>query len=244
MRMLLPILLLVAVGVVLTVGTPAKGEVCMGRFVTGLEGRTKYQRLNAKLALREMNGAVIAPGKVFSFNDKVGTWSRDAGYRKAPVSFNGQLVSEWGGGVCQASTTLYNAVLLSGMEIVERHPHHHAALYAPPGRDAAVAFHGIDLRFRNPYPFPVRISTKHSGDRLSVAIFGRSMPKVRPRIVTEMRDVVSPGTREVRLGGDFGHVRNSGKPGFEVATYRIFGDKKHLLSVDSYPAMTRVVEIK
>jgi vancomycin resistance protein YoaR len=237
----LPVFALAGFGIAAALRFPTAREVCMGRYDTALEGRSPSQRFNARLCLGSLDGAVIQPGETFSFNDRVGTWSRDAGYRKAPVSFNGQLVLSWGGGVCQTSTTLYNAALLSGMEIIERHPHFHAATYAPPGRDAAVAYSGIDLRFKNPYPFPVRVSAEWTGSKLSVAIWGAKTRSPAPEIVTELREVFHPATVMIQ-GESSSRLRNSGKSGFEVATYRIIGNRKELLSVDSYPVMQRIVE--
>jgi len=218
------------------------GDVSMGAFATPLQGRTSNQRHNARLALAALDGVAVGPGEVFSFNERVGTWTRDAGYRKAPVSFNGQLVREWGGGVCQASTTLYNAALLAGMEAVERHPHRHAPSYVPPGRDAAVAFHGIDLKLRNPYGFAVRFAARLEGDRIEVRVLGREKPSTPVEIVTEVRSLDLPRTIVSSASGRSGRVRNEGKPGFDVATFLITGARKRLLSVDSYPPMTRVVE--
>src|SRR2546423_11256825 len=95
-----------AVGaLVFLIGKPE--EVVISRYATSLDGRTRSQRHNADLALSRLNGVVIQPGQIFSFNSVVGTFSRDQGYRKAPVSYNGQLVSSWGGGVCHTSQTVY-----------------------------------------------------------------------------------------------------------------------------------------
>jgi vancomycin resistance protein VanW len=242
-RALFPLATVLALGAAIALTQPDRKEVCIGRFSTELRGRTRSQAFNARLSLRSLDGAVVPAKAVFSFNATVGTWSRDVGYRKAPVSFNGQLVRSWGGGVCQTSSTLYNAALLAGMEVVERHPHHHAPGYVPPGRDAAVAFNGIDLRFRNPNDFPVRIEAEWEGDRLTIALFGRRAPARKPRIVTELRERVSPGTLSLS-GGAYGRVRNTGKAGYEVATYLVTGSSRRLLSEDSYPAMTRIVEYR
>lgn len=219
-------------------------EVAIASFATSLKGRMRSQRHNAELAMDRLNGNVIGPGETFSFNKVVGTYSRDQGYRKAPVSYNGQLVSAWGGGVCQTSTTLYNAALLAGMEVVERNRHRFAASYVPAGRDAAVAFDSIDLRFRNPYPFPVRIGGKAEADRLVLAIYGSKAPAERPQIVQDMRQVLP--AQLIELGSHPGRprLRNSGKDGYEVATYRLTGSRKELLSIDSYPAMHRIVEYR
>jgi vancomycin resistance protein YoaR len=213
----------------------------LAAYATSVDGRSHSQRHNAVLALTRLNGALIPPGAVFSFNDRVGSFDRDAGYRRAPVSYNGQLINSWGGGVCQASTTTYNAALLAGMEILERHRHEFSPSYAPPGRDAAVAYKAIDLRFRNPYSFPVRISAREDGARLVVAMIGAGrIPAVE--VGEKVREVNPPG--EIRLGDPSPRARqrNSGKEGYDVAIYRTIGGQKELVSEDSYPAMMRVVQ--
>jgi vancomycin resistance protein VanW len=217
-------------------------ERVLATYGTPLEGRMKSQRHNAELCLRRLDGAVIAPGESFSFNKTVGTWSRDRGYRKAPVSYNGQLVNSWGGGVCQTSTTLYNAALLGGMTVLERHPHRFAPGYVPAGRDAAVAFDRIDLRFANPYDFPVRIEGRIENGRLVVRLLGEGKP-TPVSLVQEVRQKREP--RQVRIvGGTNGRVRNSGKPGYEVLVWRRIGDHRELVSTDDYPAMHRIVEYR
>ncbi len=204
--------------------------------------RTGSQRHNARLALDKLNGAVIGPGEAFSFNQRVGSFSRDEGFFKAPVSYNGQLIDDWGGGVCQTSTTLYNAALLAGMVILERNHHAFAPSYVPPGRDAAVAFSSIDLRFFNPNPFPVRIEGKIDANRLVVEIVGATLPSPRPQVVSEVQSTQDPQT--FALGsGHRKRLRNSGKEGCDVTVYRIVGNKRELVSQDSYPAMNRVIEM-
>ena len=219
------------------------GEVTISAYSTSLAERSTSQRHNARQALHRLVGAKIGPGEEFSFNKRVGTFSKDAGYRKAPVSYKGQLIDDWGGGVCQTSTTLYNAALLSGMEIVERNRHRFQPSYVPPGRDAAVAFSNIDLRFRNPYPYPVRIDGESSGDRLVVRIVGPKREAV-PEIVSKVDDLRDPVT--FRVGDEHGRrrIRNTGKEGFDVTVYRITGNRKEEITHDEYPAMNRVIEIK
>jgi len=223
--------------------TPAK-PLWISRFETSLFGRTAAQRHNAELAVLKLNGAVIKPGEVFSFNKRVGTWSRDQGYQRAPVSYNGTLIADWGGGVCQTSTTLYNAALLAGMEIVERSHHRFAPDYVPPGRDAAVAYDDIDLKFRNSLPYPVSLKGAVDGDRLEIAFLGSKALTTKPQIVSEIDSVQSP--RIFRLRGDGGtyFIKNSGKPGCEVRTYRITGSERQLLSTDDYPVMNKIVETR
>lgn len=222
--------------------TEPSGEPCLSRYATDLRGRTPNQRHNALLAARFLNGNVVKPGEQISFNKAVGSWSRDVGYRKAPVSYNGQLIPSWGGGVCQTSTTLYNAALLAGFMVVERSPHRFATGYCPPGRDAAVAFGGIDLVLKNPYRFPVRIEAKEQRASLVVSLYGLEHLPERPRLLTEIREASEPATFAVNWGGTRGHVRNTGKAGYEVATYRVMQGRRELISVDSYPVVHRIVE--
>lgn len=207
------------------------------RYTTTLEGRTKGQRHNAIRSAARIDGAVIPPRGVFSFNERVGTFTQDQGYRKAPVSYNGQLITTWGGGVCQTSSTLYNAALAAGMRIVERHAHQFAPAYVPPGRDAAVAYRNIDLRFLNPYDFPVRIRARVRDRRLEVAFASAHMPKVLPSVVADVRRVEEPLTLAVLPSSARG---TPGKAGFEVVVYRVWPDRKERVSKNHYPPMHRL----
>lgn len=211
-------------------------EIVVGRFVTRLSDREPAQRVNALRAAERLNGAILAPGQTLSFNQSVGSWSRDQGYRRAPVSFSGQMVRAWGGGVCQTSTTLFNASLLAGLVIVERHAHHYAPTYVAPGRDAAVAFPNIDLRVKNNGSDPLRLQATAQGDRLVVTWWGRA---ARPaaEVSTRMVSGRAPGT--LRLGSGRVRVTNPGRPGFEVVTRRRVGDAVEIWH-DNYAVMNRV----
>jgi vancomycin resistance protein VanW len=227
-------------GFSLLLGKP--NEVVVSRYATSLEGRNRSQRHNAELALSRLDGTVIGPGETFSFNKKVGSFSRDQGYRKAPVSYNGQLVDSWGGGVCQASTTLYNTALLAGMQIVERNRHRFSPSYVEPGRDAAVAFNTIDLKFRNPYDFPMRIHATEQGGKVDIEMLAAHALPAQPSVISDIEQVHDPAVFLIGNRKDFNRMRNSGKPGFEVSVYRMIGNRKELISTDSYPAMNRILE--
>jgi vancomycin resistance protein VanW len=218
------------------------GEATLASFATGLDGRTRNQSHNAELSLRKLEGTVIGPGETFSFNETVGSYSRDQGFRKAPVSYNGQLITGWGGGVCQTSTTLYNAALLSGMEIQERHRHRFAPSYVELGRDAAVAYPDYDLKFRNPHPFPVRIRGEIRGASLVVRIDGDRPLAEPPQVVARVSGVQRPGEFTIGLSQGAPKIRNTGKPGAHVTVYRITGGRREFVSSDTYPVMHRIVE--
>ena len=232
---------------------PAPKEVELAGYATTLEGRTAGQRFNARKAAEALDGKIIGAGAVFSFNKVVKTWSFDQGFLKAPVSYDGELVRAYGGGVCQASTTLYNAALLAGLPVVERHSHVFAPHYVPPGRDAAVAQMTVDLRFRNPYPWPIRIRCSTGGDRLDIRLYGAERVRECIDIESEVMNRIDPQrlTRVVyRPGGAVGraYLRNPGAVGCRVVTYRVafHGStevRRERLADDSYEAMNRVVQI-
>jgi vancomycin resistance protein YoaR len=220
----------------------------MGSYSTSLHTRTRAQRDNAARAAKALDGVRIEPGREISFNKTVGQWTPDQGYELAPVSYDGELVLDWGGGVCQASSALYNAALVAGLEVVERHRHTWAPTYVPPGRDAAVAQFNIDLRIRNPYAWPVRIETIIGDESLGFRVLGADAGPMatiecEPTATVEPVEVVRVDTNL-----DAGERRQltRGRPGARVAVYRTFmrGERKgtrELISRDSYPAMNRVV---
>lgn len=243
-----------AIGVVgclaLILALPERQEVTLAGYATSLRGRTGAQRFNAEKAARALNGTVIRPGMIFSFNRTVRSWTWDRGYMKAPVSYDGEMIPAYGGGVCQTSTTLYNAALLAGMPILERHPHVFATHYAPPGRDAAVAQYHVDLRFRNPYPFPVWIEAVVEGDFLRVRLMGERRPEQQIAIVSEVLSQTVPRRLTRVLTGNRSDsrafLRQPGAIGCRVITYRVFNQngrevRRERLSDDLYQPMDRIV---
>ncbi len=220
-----------------------KAERSLAGYTTPIEGRKENQSHNAALCVKHLEGTVIGPGETFSFNATVGSWSRDKGYRRAPVSFGGMLVDSWGGGVCQTSTTLYNAALLAGLDVTERHPHHYAPSYVSPGRDAAVAFPNVDLKIRNPYDFAVKIVGRVTPQGVTLEILGDGEQTNGFRIEQTIADYAPP--QQFTIGaGKYGRVRNPGHAGFSVETYRVIGGTRTLLSSDEYPVMNRIVEYR
>lgn len=246
------IVLSVAIGIVAVLGAWAwisgTREYEIACYATGLRGRTPSQIHNLAIAVNRINGTVLQPGQTFSFVRTVGPWTADMGYMKAPVSYDGELIRSWGGGVCQTSTTLYNAALLAGLDIVERHKHHWPPRYAPLGRDAAVAYSDIDLKFRNNLPSPVRLVGKIEGDRVAFHLLCAYRPKYHVEVESQTRSVTPPG--EIILPKPDHTQRrwklvNRGHPGFCVVIYRRFACggsvRRQMISQDDYPVMNRVV---
>ena len=210
-------------------------------YMTDLQLRTVGQKHNARLAAKKLDGVVVPPGGILSFNERVGSYSKDAGFWLAPVSYSGMLVPDWGGGVCQTSTTLYNAALIAGLEILEQHPHLFAPKYVPPGQDAAVAYPGVDLRVRNPFKVPLKITAVATQEKLRVSITGgpmRSGCVIQPQV----ERIEAGGTVRIPGSGKRTRVRNPGVPGFNVVIFRLAEDKREKISSHSYPAAQRVIE--
>ena len=118
-------------------------------FTTYFDSSNFDRAHNIRLAAATVNGTVLAPGEVFSFNGVVGERTADRGFKSAKIIEKGEFVDGVGGGVCQVSTTLYNAALLAGCQITEFHPHSLAVSYVPPSCDAMVSGTYYDLKFKN-----------------------------------------------------------------------------------------------
>lgn len=128
---------------------------------------------NMALAFSKINGTVLEPGEVFSFNQTVGdSTSASTGFLPAGGLSGGLLVQMYGGGICQASSTIYGAALRSGMEIVFRDCHSQPSTYVPIGLDATVSYNDLDFQFKNPYDYPVYINTYMDGVVLVANFYG------------------------------------------------------------------------
>ena len=128
--------------------------------------------VNLSLAAQAIDGAIIEPGQVFSFNDIVGDTETNSDYRIALVVFGNSLSYDRGGGICQVSTALYIAALQANMEIVERHPHTLAPDYAPMGLDATLVYGTLDLQLKNTSAYPIRISAEAVDQTVTVKLIG------------------------------------------------------------------------
>lgn len=155
-------------------------------FTTNVADSTGGRKHNVKLALEQFDGMVVNPGESVSFNAIVGEQTLERGYKPATIIYNGEFTEGIGGGVCQASTTLYNALLLSGVEINEVHKHTLPVKYVPPALDAMVAEYTSDLKFTNTLPCPIYIHTYSDSQSVSVDIYsklGEYTYKTRSEIV-------------------------------------------------------------
>lgn len=152
--------------------------VLLSQFSTYFDDGNASRSHNIALAAAGVNGSVIRGGGTLSFNDIVGERTAQRGFKEAKIIENGEYIQGLGGGVCQVSTTLYNAALLSGLKIKEYHPHSLSVGYVPPSRDAMVSGSSCDLKIMNPLKTPVYIRAECSRGRLTVRIYGKSTGEV------------------------------------------------------------------
>ncbi len=160
-------------------------------FTTSLEGRDEDVIFNIQKAAESLSGYFLKKGEVFSFNTVVGKADKEDGYRETQILANGHLVPGYGGGVCQVASTLFNALLRTEAQILERHPHSgysKATSYIPPGLDAAVSYGSKDLRFRFPSQNVVIIAYTN-GQTLTCEIWGEKENEVATIITQKMRSL-------------------------------------------------------
>lgn len=192
---------------------------------------------NIALAAQAIDGFVLQPGEVFSLDKVLGPRLEAQGYKEARVISGGKSVPGVAGGICQVSTTLYNAVLRAGLEIVERHPHSQPVDYVPPGFDATISEEsGLDLRFKNQLDVPVTISARTEGPRLTVEVKAGLLAKRQVEVTREVLNVERP---RLMAGGNSENEKiSAGKPGIRVAVWRTIDTGgtvvRELISEDYY----------
>ncbi len=148
---------------------------------------------NIRLASESINGTLMMPGDVFSFNDALGERTTERGYKPAGAYAAGKTVTEVGGGICQVSSTLYNTVLLSNLEIVERRSHQMTVSYVKVGRDATVNWGTTDFKFKNNTGHPIKIVSEISGKNIKISVVGmQTIPDMKVDILTNTVSVIPP----------------------------------------------------
>ncbi|MCL6477705.1 MAG: VanW family protein [Peptococcaceae bacterium] len=221
---------------------------CSTRFESYSAGRVN----NIARAVSQIGDTLIGPGEIFSLSRHISPIDERGGYQKAPVIIDNQLVDDYGGGICQVATTLYGAVLLSGLEIVERHPHSRPVKYVPPGLDATVAEGLMDFRFKNIYSRPVYIiaSAEPANGYVKVAIVGHKEQNTVYKVETEVK-TISPGIvmrSNSRLKPGQTKSITEGFPGFDVSVFRVSvseggKERRELISNDYYPPESKIIEV-
>lgn len=153
------------------IGTEAFPDL-LSSFSTNYSTSATDRTTNLRLAAEKINGTVVMPGETFSYNKVVGARTIAAGYKEAPIYVQGKVVNGLGGGICQITSTLYNAAVYANLEIVERSNHQFVPSYVTASRDATVVYGAIDFKFKNNRDYPIKLVCSVSGGVASFQIFG------------------------------------------------------------------------
>ena len=210
------------------------------------------ERENILLSAAAVDNCSVAPGQVFSFNNVVGERTEERGFQDGWMFEQGKLVRGTGGGICLVATGIYNAALLAGLGVVERHPHSGYVRYAPAGCDASVVYGLKDLQFRNTTSRPILLHVDYQTDKLGVQIFGTPPPMGYKVVVKPTHyEALAPAVIEkpdATLPAGAVVVDQTPRPGFDVTVERFFlqGDRvvrrEHLATerMDPRPKIVRV----
>jgi vancomycin resistance protein YoaR len=220
----------------------AMGEP-LSRFQTWFsrKGDQENRAKNIDTATARLDGVVLLPGELFSFNAEVGPRTETNGFSKGWEIFKGEMVEGIGGGTCQVASTLHAAALLAGLDIIERLPHSRPSAYITMGLDATVVYPVVDLKLRNPFDFPIVVHGWVDGGMVAFELLG----KERPARVTFAREVLAtrPFTRKVDekpgVPWDRAVRKQHGIRGFKVQRTRTIayrdGTARRESNIDFYP---------
>lgn len=227
-------------------------DTCLGEFSTNYSSSIKNRKENIALGASFFNDMLVKPQEEVSFNKTVGDITKETGFKEAGVIINGELDSGVGGGICQVSTTLYNALLKADLGILERSNHSRPIHYVPLGTDAAVVSGYKDLKFKNTLEHSVYIKSYANGEELRFAIFGNSKDKdyeveIIPKLLStnEPREIKRYSTK---IPEGRKEVKSPGGKGYYYETYKeIIKDgkvlKREKISTSNYVAKDRVIII-
>ncbi|MDD4081058.1 MAG: VanW family protein [Eubacteriales bacterium] len=208
---------------------------------------------NIALAARALNGKSLMPGEALSFNESTGKRTIESGYRGAPAIAGGVLIDDVGGGVCQVSSTLFNAAALAGMTIVEREPHAWPSSYVDKGLDATVNWPNLDFVFRNDKEAPVFLIAYYADRKVTVEIYGmRTGPGESLKLETEVTGSTVPPNEPLMqpnpsLPPGARQELKKARTGFVVDTYRVYfrdgvAYRREKLFTSRYPMVQQVIE--
>ena len=227
-------------------------STCISSYLTKFNSDDIPRSLNIRRAAELIDGTILLPNEEFSFNERVGPRTREAGFLEAIEIVDSEYVIGVGGGVCQVSSTLYNAAVLARLAVTQRRPHSRVPSYVPAGRDATVYYPAIDLRFRNTSGSPVMLSAQVEDNVIYVAVLGSGNERKRVEIATKVVATLSPSVDlmpDPSLQAGVEIVDQESEMGLVVETYRRVYESdgrfvsEELLSRDTYPPVNRVVRV-
>ena len=224
----------------------------LATFSTKYDTSNGPRTTNLKLAMGRLNGVVVPAGEVFSYNKTLGKRTAEAGYKEAGGFEGGRVVQTLAGGICQISSTLYDAVVYANMDVVERHSHMFLAGYVAAGKDATVVYGSLDFKFKNTRKYPIMIKTSIGGGVATISIYGikedveydvdivtNVLSSTPFRVIYENDSSLAPGQER---------VVQKGMNGCKSITYKILrlnGTEvsRKVLSSDSYDPMNKIIKV-
>lgn len=213
-------------------------------FTTYFDANNTDRSGNIRLAAEKINGSTVESGGEFSFNRTVGARTEESGFKPAKIIEDGKFVLGYGGGVCQVSTTVYNAALLSGLEISEYHPHSLQVGYVAPSRDAMVSGSYFDLKFKNNRLTPVYVRVNCGLGSITCTVYGES-DGYNYSFLSKVTSTV-PRPEAVIVEGDEDKIISYGRDGTESEGYLVKsgkgGESRTLIRKDKYRAVSDVVQ--
>ena len=233
------------------IGTEAFPDL-LATFSTNYNAGNRDRTTNLKLASSKINGTVLLPNEEFSYNTIVGERTINAGYKMAATYSNGAVVDGLGGGICQISSTLYDAVVMANLNITTRRNHQFVTSYVPAGKDATVVWGSQDFKFVNSRKYPIRITATVEGGVATVQVWGiREEVEYDISIETKKIATIEPTTQYVQdasLPAGQQKVVQAGSNGRKVEAYKVTKLNGQvvsttLLSRDTYNAMKRIVHV-
>lgn len=223
----------------------------LAEYTTSFNPEADGRVNNIEIACGKINGRLLDRGQSFSFNDVVGKRSYEEGYVDGKIFLGGKVTEGVAGGICQASSTLYNAALLADMEILKRTAHSFAVSYVPKGQDATVSYDYIDLQFVNSRELPVKISIELTQSQLTVKIFGTDFtPDKTVKIETVVTDTEPFKVVREQSETDISEevILQKGVDGCSVETFKITKQsgeemRRESLGISVYKPMDEIIAV-
>lgn len=222
----------------------------LASFTTRYDPSNKNRANNIAISSEKIDGTVIMPGEVFSYNQVVGERTIAEGYKEASAYAGGKVVQDVGGGICQTSSTLYNAALLANLEIVDRSNHQFLTSYVSAGKDATVSWGGVDFQFKNNRTYPIMIEASGKNGVCTMSICGiKEETEYQVSIQSVIKSYIPYITQyeeDPTLDEGKEIVEQAGYTGCTSEAYKILklnGEivSKTLLSKDTYDPMPRII---
>lgn len=225
----------------------------LGTFTTRYDAGNVSRTTNLAIACKKLNGQVIQPGEVFSYNKALGKRSVENGYKEAAVYVNGGVENGLGGGICQISSTLYNTVVFANLGIVERHQHSFTTSYVDPGRDATVVYGALDFKFKNTRKYPVKLEAYIKSGVATVSMYGiKEDVEYNVKVVSTVTETIPcpvEKTEDATMAEGVEKVISKGTNGCRSIAYKYVYDmagnlvSKTQLSADYYGTIAKKVKV-